>query len=296
MCDPAVRRRSARTADESKKPPSTADELRAKYDTDATGPVGGANGPRFDGPEPVQPCTRINLAHHVVVFAAIAYSLVTHGCPSLGVVAFMLWYADAYTAVLHAALDRPGCLYVKILHGAARGFQAHHDYPLASTHGRGCYRMICDTQRIQTITIVSALVFGRWNVATFQICLMKLLFSAYGGATGHFYAHGGAKPRGPAIKLAQKCHMLLPPKHHVGGHHAPPHDKNFGIFNGLSNYALNPFLGAPMNPPLGVLLAAWAALSLFDVAVVERCVGPVGEVVGRGVATALELARSSVSM
>jgi hypothetical protein len=36
--------------------------------------------------------------------------------------------------------------------GAARGFQAHHEYPLASTHGRGLYRMICDTQRIQLIT------------------------------------------------------------------------------------------------------------------------------------------------
>jgi hypothetical protein len=56
--------------------------------------------------------------------------------------------------------------------------------PLASTHGRGVYRMICDTQRIQLITVGSALLFGRWNALTAKLVLMKLVFSAYGGATG----------------------------------------------------------------------------------------------------------------
>lgn len=161
----------------------------------------------------------------------------------------------------------------RYIQGAARGFQAHHEYPLASTHGRGLYRMICDTQRIQLITMGAAVVFGRWNVMTARLVLMKLIVSAYGGATGHFYAHGGGKGRGPVIRTLQRLHLLLPPKHHVGGHHEKPHDKNFGIVNGLSNYLLNPLLGDEA-PSLLACLALWAFLSLFDVAIIERCVEP----------------------
>ena len=62
--------------------------------------------------------------------------VVVYGPPSVALTVFMLWYSDAYTAVLHAALDREKCLDVKILNGAARGFQAHHDYPLAGAYTR----------------------------------------------------------------------------------------------------------------------------------------------------------------
>jgi hypothetical protein len=55
-------------------------------------------------------------------------------------------------------------------------------------------------------------------------------------------------------------HLLLPPKHHIGGHHVKPHDRNFGIVNGLSNYFLNPFLGDE-KPSLPACLAAWWGLS-----------------------------------
>lgn len=133
--------------------------------------------------------------------------------------------------------------------------------------------MICDTQRIQLITIASAVVFARWNLTTTKLVLLKLVLSAYGGATGHFYAHGGGKGRGPVIRTLQKWHLMLPPSHHVGGHHRAPHDKNFGIVSGLSNYLLNPVLGHE-SPSLGSCLAAWAFLSLFDVAIIERCVAP----------------------
>ena len=231
--------------------------------------------PKFDGPEPVLPCRWYSGVHHALVAAACVALFVHDGffLHSLPLTAFMVWYADAYTAVLHCALDREPCLDIPALHSAARGFQAHHEYPLASTRGRGLYRMLCDTHRIQLITIASALAFARWNLTSVRVCLLKLVLSAYGGAAGHFYAHGGGAARGSAVKFLQRAHLMLPPKHHVGGHHVKPHDKNFGIVNGLSNAALNPVL---KSPSLGAILSAWAFLSLFDVAVIERCVEPAG--------------------
>ena len=257
----------------------------------AEGPVGGAppvakdfpdderdRPERFTGPEPVLPTKWWHAAHHALALAAC---VVLHFATSPGggffhslpLTLWMLWYGDAYTAVLHCALDRPECLKVSILNGAARGFQAHHEFPYASTRGRGLYRMICDTHRIQVITIVSALVFGRWNAMTARVCLMKLAVSAYGGAAGHFYAHGGGSSRPAWVKAAQRARLLLHPKHHVGGHHVAPHGKNFGIVNGWSNRALNPFLRHDA-PSIDAMLWLWGFLSLFDVAIIERCVAP----------------------
>jgi hypothetical protein len=122
---------------------------------------------RFTGPEPVLPTRWWHALHHALVFAScLVLHFATRGDPgptgggffhSLPLTLWMLWYGDAYTAVLHCALDRAECLHVSILNGAARGFQAHHEFPYASTRGRGVYRMICDTHRIQVITIASAL-------------------------------------------------------------------------------------------------------------------------------------------
>jgi hypothetical protein len=50
------------------------------------------------------------------VWSAVAALLVYDGFFwSLPLTAFMVWYGDAYTAVLHCALDRPACLDIKIL-------------------------------------------------------------------------------------------------------------------------------------------------------------------------------------
>jgi hypothetical protein len=233
---------------------------------------------RFEGPEPVYPTKWWHAAHHVMVFAACVALHITarHSggfFHSLPLTLAMMWYGDAYTAVLHCALDREECLRVKILNGAARGFQAHHEFPYASTRGRGVYRMICDTHRIQIITIASSIVFGRWNAMTARVCLMKLIVSAYGGATGHFYAHGGGSTRPAWVKLGQRLRLLLHPKHHVGGHHVAPHGINFGIVNGWSNRVLNRVLHHD-SPSIATILCCWAFLSLFDVAIIERCVVP----------------------
>ncbi len=240
--------------------------------------------PAFDGPEPVLPCTALHALHHacvalacVAMFAHDGFFLLAPRHAALA--AFMVWYADAYTAILHCALDREECLDYKILASAARGFQAHHEYPLASTRGRGLYRMLCDTHRIQVITVLSAAAFCRWNADAARTCLLKLLLAAYGGAAGHFFAHGGGARRGTVVRALQDLHLMLPPRHHVGGHHVKPHDKNFGIVNGLSNYALNPWL-KDTRPRVKTLFAAWAFLSLFDVAIIERLVEPVERGVG----------------
>jgi hypothetical protein len=65
----------------------------------------------------------------------------------------------------------------------------------------------------------------------------------------------------------------LPPEHHVGGHHVKPHDKNFGIVNGWSNRVLNRVLSHE-TPSVATMLWIWGFLSLFDVAIIERCVAP----------------------
>ena len=106
---------------------------------------------RFDGPEPVHPTKWWHTVHRVLVLAACVALHVTakngffHSVP---LVCAMMWYGDAYTAVLHCALDREECLKIRLLNGAARGFQAHHEYPYASTRGRGLNHMVCDTHRI----------------------------------------------------------------------------------------------------------------------------------------------------
>jgi len=231
---------------------------------------------RFRGPEPVLPTKWWHAVHHALVLSACVALQVrsrTGFFHSLFLTAVMLWYGDAYTAVLHCALDRAECLKVKILNGAARGFQAHHEFPYASTRGRGVYRMVCDTHRIQIITVASALLFGRWTKMTARVCLMKLVVSAYGGAVGHFYAHGGGGSRPRWVKVMQKAHLLLPPKHHVGGHHVAPHGINFGIVNGWSNRVLNGALN-DKTPSIDCMLRVWAFLSLFDVAIIERLVLP----------------------
>ncbi|MDB0053469.1 fatty acid desaturase family protein [bacterium] len=237
---------------------------------------------RFDGPEPVLPTKWWHGVHHMLVLAVCVILQATSSTGffhSIPLTLAMMWYGDAYTAVLHCALDRPECLSFGILNGAARGFQAHHEFPYASTRGRGVYRMICDTHRIQCITIASALVFGRWNEMTVRVCLMKLVVSAYGGATGHFYAHGGGSTRPSWVKFCQKNHLLLSPKHHVGGHHVAPHGINFGIVNGWSNRVMNFFLN-DKSPGLNFILITWAALSLYDVAAIERLVVPGEKVLG----------------
>ena len=86
-------------------------------------------------------------------------------------------------------------------------------------------------------------------------------------------AHGGGATRPKWVKVAQKTRLLLTPKHHVGGHHVAPHGINFGIVNGWSNGFVNTFLNHE-TPSVATLLWLWGFLSLFDVALIERCVAP----------------------
>jgi hypothetical protein len=63
------------------------------------------------------------------------------------------------------------------------------------------------------------------------------------------------------FRTTQKLHLPLPHKHHVGGHHdVAPHEKNFGIVNGLSDYSLNPLLQTDL-PLLWACSASCACLS-----------------------------------
>lgn len=129
---------------------------------------------------------------------------------------------------------------------------------------------------------------------TCRVCLMKLIVSAYGGTTGHFYAHGDDASRPGWVKICQKLHILVSPKHHVGGHHVAPHGKNFGIVNGWSNRVLNRFLHND-QPNIKVILYIWAALSLFDVSIIGRLVQPGEEALSQAVTMGTEAAKELLS-
>ena len=104
-------------------------------------------------------------------------------------------------------------------------------------------------------------------------------------------ACGGGATRPAWVKAAQSARVLLTPKHHVGGHHVAPHGINFGIVNGWSNATLNNFLRHD-TPSVATLLWLWGFLSLFDVALIERCVAPSEAMVGRLSEIATETARA----
>ena len=176
-----------------KKSPDASDPANPLAERDAVA----SDRPKFDGPEPVLPCRWYSGVHHALVAAACVALFVHDGffLHSLPLTAFMVWYADAYTAVLHCALDREPCLDIPALHSAARDSRRTTSTPLASTRGRGLYRMLCDTHRIQLITIASALAFARWNLTSVRVCLLKLALAAYGAPRDTFTRTGAAPPR-----------------------------------------------------------------------------------------------------
>jgi hypothetical protein len=116
MCDPkAVLRPSKKAAAEV----AAAAAAKQPAGAEAAGGEGLEEvdmGERFDGPEPVYPALFQHHVHHAVVWSLVAALMIYDGFFwSLPLSAFMLWYGDAYTAVLHCALDRPKCLNIKIL-------------------------------------------------------------------------------------------------------------------------------------------------------------------------------------
>mmetsp|Transcript_121595 Transcript_121595/g.315603 ORF Transcript_121595/g.315603 Transcript_121595/m.315603 type:complete len:391 (-) Transcript_121595:197-1369(-) len=223
---------------------------------------------RFAAPKQV-PTTWWQLAHHVLVASVILGTAIfaPSELPSLPLVIFMFLYADAYSAVLHATLDREAALDLPFLGSTAEGFQMHHDHPVASTGGVGLYRLFCDTVKIQWTTGFCALLFAGHTALAARIIILKWVMCAYGTQLGHYWSHMPVRKKPAVVQLLQKFHLLLPSDHHVQGHHAPPYDKNFGIVSGLSNPILNPIL---KDLPWKVLFPLWSFMTLFDTALIER--------------------------
>jgi len=224
-------------------------------------------------PPPVQvPPTWWQLAHHAAVVSAVlgTVMLAPAHLPPVSLVVVMFLYSDAYSAVLHCALDREEALGLPRWTGlgkTAEGFQVHHDHPMASTRGVGLYRLFCDTVKIQWVTGALALATASWTLLTAQVLLLKWLCCAYGTQLGHYWSHVPAGGRPAVVRWLQAAHLLLPPEHHVQGHHKPPHNKHFGIVSGLSNYFINPFL---RDAPFAAVFAVLVFLTIFDVALIVR--------------------------
>lgn len=220
------------------------------------------------GPMDVRAKKPYEHAHHCIALAATLYVVFQGpaGWPSLKMCLWWLFYSDAYSAVLHCTLDDKRCLPIPGVGPVARGFQDHHDHPIASTMGKGLYTLLCDTVRIQWLCMSGAVLFGRWNYDTFLLTICKMLFTAYGTQVGHYYAHCGCHAPAP-VRVLQRMHILLPPSAHWE-HHKAPYSKNFGIVNGLSNY----FLNYPLRELycFELCAAVWAFLTFFDVALMER--------------------------
>ena len=188
--------------------------------------------------------------------------------PSLGLLAWSALYGDIYSAVLHCSLDQKECLSIPGIGGVAKGFQDHHDFPIASTQDKGLWVLMCDTVRIQWVTAGAALLFGRWNYRLCLLVLLKLLCCAYGTQVGHYYAHcAHAAPQ--VVKFLQRLHILLPPAQHWM-HHKAPYETNFGIVNGLTNHHINPVHLRSFS--FAACFGLWCLMSMFDIAIWERFV------------------------
>ena len=200
-----------------KKSPDASDPANPLAERDAVA----SDRPKFDGPEPVLPCRWYSGVHHALVAAACVALFVHDGffLHSLPLTAFMVWYADAYTAVLHCALDREPCL--DIPRAALRREDSRRTTSIRSRPHADADCTACYATRIASNSLRSR-ARSRSRVGTspsVRVCLLKLALAAYGGAAGHFYAHGGGAARGSAVHFLQRAHLMLPPKHHVGGHH-----------------------------------------------------------------------------
>jgi ubiquitin-conjugating enzyme E2 variant len=177
----------------------------------------------------------------------------------------MFIYADVYSAVLHAFFDKEESVRLPALGKSAHGFQMHHDHPLASTRDQGLYRLFSDTVKAQWLAFGSALMLAQHTVLTGQLLVLKWLMCAYGTQLGHYWSHVHPDDRPLYVRILQRCHVLLPQKHH-SAHHRPPYNKHFGIVSGLCNPVLDPVLRR-MN--FKALLVVWAVLTLCDVAILE---------------------------
>ena len=189
--------------------------------------------------------------------------------PSLPLLVWSFLYGDMYSAVLHCSLDQKECLSIPGIGGVAKGFQDHHDFPIASTQDKGLWVLCCDTVRIQWVTAGAALLFGRWNYRLCLLVLLKLLCCAYGTQVGHYYAHATPERVPAVVRTLQRWHVLLPPAHHWQ-HHKDPYESNFGIVSGLSAklFGFNFFLRDCYR--FGWVISLWAFLTFFDVALMER--------------------------
>lgn len=224
--------------------------------------------PKYQHPPPGIPQSVCAIHHGLIASAVLAIALAGPSYwPSIALTIWMVLYADIYSAVLHCALDDKRCLPIPGIGPVAKGFQDHHDFPIASTQGKGLWVLMCDTVRIQWIVAGCAALFGRWTYNTALLVLMKLIFCAYGTQVGHYYAHANPERVPSVVKALQGLHLLLPPAHHWQ-HHKCPYEINFGIVNGLSAS----FLNYPLRElyRFEVVMTAWAFLTLFDCAIMER--------------------------
>lgn len=223
--------------------------------------------PRFPVPK-VLPTTVVQLAHHIFVGSVVVGTpfLAPWALPSLPLVLFMFLYSDAYSAALHATLDRRESLDIGFLRGAAEGFQMHHDHPKESTRDQGLYRLMCDTVRIQWITGTCGLLTSTRSPVALSVIILKWVCCAYGSQLGHYWAHTPRTKCPAVVQALQDAHILLPAKEH-SSHHTPPSDKDFAIVSGLSNGLMNWVLKDMAFKPL---LALFIFMTVFDVALVER--------------------------
>lgn len=234
---------------------------------------------KFKAPNYV-PTTWAQLGQHIfsVVIVLDACFFQHSVLPSLTTTLFMFWYSDIYTAFLHAYLDREESLECTVplagrwIGAAARGFQMHHDHPYASTTGIGLYRLMCDTVNIQWLMYIAAAIWASticgWSLALVQVALLKNLFSAYCSMLAHYYAHSVVTQRPMIVRALQRCWVLVPPRHHVGGHHKSPFQKNFGILSGMNDFWLNTVLTKVNSLDYNIFSALFVVFTLFDVVII----------------------------
>jgi plasmanylethanolamine desaturase len=124
---------------------------------------------------------------------------------------------------------------------ALRPFREHHDEPRAmtrhdfiETNGAVC---------LASVPVLAATV--AWRLEGWLHAL--LWFSALGALLSnqcHKWAHMAGGGVSPAVRLAQRLRLILPPDLHRR-HHTPPHDSHYCTASGW------------LNGPLDALLRRW---------------------------------------
>lgn len=194
-------------------------------------------------------------------------------CAALCLVATYLIY-DAYSGVLHVALDDPHNLSLPIIGQPCLEFQWHHH--ISDDIVAKPFIEVCGDLNFVVGANLAAHFFTTAKMGGEPLVLMLLglkMVAAYFGQFSHRSAHMGLSQRGPFITKLQSIGIMTTfAQHHV--HHTPPHDSNFCLLGPCNAFVQ---LLATHSPGSKAWLALFIAWTFFDITLMSWAIGALVE-------------------